>query len=103
TGDARTHIYRPSLHAALPISRLFIYHTEAQEKDPAKREALSEQAKIMMSRLWRGITIPSAILTLIFGALTLYHFGYWNNMPKWLDRKSTRLKSRHVKISYAII
>jgi putative membrane protein len=66
------------------MPRLFIYHTEAQEKEPLKKEALSEQFKIMMSRLWKGITIPSAILTLIFGPLTLFKFGYWYHMPSWL-------------------
>lgn len=66
------------------MPRLFIYHTEAQEKEQHKKEVLSEEFKIMMTRLWRGITIPSAILTLIFGPLTLYKFGYWYNMPNWL-------------------
>lgn len=54
------------------IIRLFIYHTEALEKDPVKKEILSTQYKIMSKRLWLGITWPSMILTIIFG-LSLLH------------------------------
>lgn len=54
------------------IVRLFIYHTEAMEKDPVKKEILSDQFKIMSKRLWLGITWPSMILTIIFGGLLIY-------------------------------
>jgi len=68
--------------------RLFIYNTEANEKPAAVKEALQQQFGIMMSRLWYGITWPSALLTLVFGLLVLFNGG-WNNivfMPagKWL-------------------
>ncbi len=38
----------------------------------------------MISRLWWGITWPSAILTLIFGTWVMYAFGYFNGAPDWL-------------------
>ena len=53
------------------IVRLFIYHTEAQDKPLAERLALSNQFKIMQKRLWYGITWPSAFLVLIFGGSML--------------------------------
>ncbi|HTF80988.1 MAG TPA: CopD family protein [Cytophagales bacterium] len=58
------------------IYRLFIYHREAQDRSEAERTILSAQFKIMQSRLWYGITWPSAILTLILG-LTLAFSGNW--------------------------
>ncbi len=58
------------------IYRLFIYHREAQDKTEAERTILSEQFKIMQSRLWFGITWPSAIITLGLG-LTLAFSGNW--------------------------
>lgn len=67
------------------MPRLFIYHTEAQDNASEEAKiALSEQFKVMMGRLWRGITIPSAILTLIFGPWVLFAIGYQNGMPHWL-------------------
>ena len=57
--------------------RLLIYNAEAQSgKDEAIRQALTTQYLLMMKRLWFGITVPSAVLTLILGSLTL-HFGNW--------------------------
>lgn len=58
------------------MPRLFIYNTEAGSKEDAAKNALREQFKIMMKRLWIGITWPSAILTLIFGSILLLSPGY---------------------------
>lgn len=66
------------------IPRLFIYNTEANQKDPAVKAALQEQFGIMMKRLWYGITWPSAILTLIFGPWTWYLYSTFNVLPQWL-------------------
>lgn len=63
------------------IVRLFVYHTEAQAEEEPRRSILQEQYKIMMKRLWFGITWPSAILTLIFGPWTLYIYG---SIPGWM-------------------
>src|ERR1035441_1745460 len=49
------------------IPRLFIYHTEAQEKPEPEKTILSNQFKIMTKRLWYGITWPSMVLTYILG------------------------------------
>ena len=61
------------------MPRLFVYNTEAESKpEPAKR-ILHEQFEMMMKRLWYGITIPSAVLTLILGPAVMFHDG-WNKI-----------------------
>jgi putative membrane protein len=63
------------------IVRLFIYNTEAAEKTGQEREILLSQFRIMIRRLWIGITWPSAILTLIFGPWIWIMMG---STPHWL-------------------
>jgi putative membrane protein len=63
------------------IVRLFIYNTEAQEKEAVEKQILSRQLNIMINRLWLIITWPSAILTLIFGSWMAYLYG---SVPTWL-------------------
>jgi putative membrane protein len=63
------------------IVRLFIYNTEAAEKSNPEREVLLAQFRIMIRRLWLGITWPSAILTLIFGPWVWIMIG---STPDWL-------------------
>jgi protoporphyrinogen IX oxidase len=66
------------------IVRLFIYNTEAQEKNDVERDILTPQFSLMIKRLWLGITYPSAILTLIFGSTLWYLLGI---TPDWLVLK----------------
>lgn len=54
------------------MPRLFIYNTEAGDKEETVKIALREQFAIMMKRLWFGITWPSAVITLIFGLSLLF-------------------------------
>lgn len=61
------------------MPRLFIYATEAGEKNAAERDILRAQFSIMMKRLWFGITWPSAILTLVFG-ITVMLVGDWDKI-----------------------
>ena len=63
------------------MPRLFIYNTEANEKSVEVQTILHEQFKIMMKRLWYGITMPSAILTIIFGPWMWIMLGA---LPQWL-------------------
>ena len=55
------------------MPRLFIYNVEANSKPAAIKTALQDQFKIMMKRLWYGITWPSAIITLIMGIWVLVY------------------------------
>ena len=63
------------------IVRLFVYNTEAGEKDEPEKSILRKHFTIMIKRLWFGITWPSAILTLIFGPLMWWQLGV---LPGWL-------------------
>jgi putative membrane protein len=68
------------------IVRLFIYHTEAQEKPEMERKILSDQFEIMERRLWNVITIPSMILTVAAGITMLYLVPDWLKQP-WMQIK----------------
>lgn len=63
------------------IVRLFVYSAEANAKPEPEKSILLKQFSIMQKRLWYGITWPSAIITLIFGAWLWYLFG---SLPTWL-------------------
>ncbi len=54
------------------IVRLFIYHTEAEQKVEPEKSILQNQYKLMERRLWNGITWPSMILTLILGPCVVF-------------------------------
>lgn len=58
------------------IVRLFIYNTEANEKAEPEKSILQNQFRIMMKRLWLGITLPSSVLTLILGPTILFIYGW---------------------------
>lgn len=51
--------------------RLFIYHTEAQEKPEPNRKILSDQFEIMERKLWYIITVPSMLFVLAAGTAML--------------------------------
>jgi putative membrane protein len=64
--------------------RLFVYHTEANGRPEPEKSILQHQFRLMIRRLWLGITWPSAILTLIFGPWMMILLG---GMPTWLAIK----------------
>lgn len=66
------------------IVRLFVYHAEAAERPEPEKSILQQQFRLMIRRLWMGITWPSAILTLIFGPWMMILFG---SVPTWLAIK----------------
>lgn len=53
------------------IVRLFIYHVEAENKEPHAKAILQDQFKLMQWRLWYIIGWPAMILTTLFGTLML--------------------------------
>jgi putative membrane protein len=61
--------------------RLYIYNTEAEGKPEPERTILHRQFEKMIRNLWKIITWPSAILTLIFGPWMWILMG---SMPTWL-------------------
>ena len=74
------------------IVRLFIYHTEAQEKPEPDRTILSRQFEIMERRLWNVITVPSMVLTVAAGITMLCLFPAWLQQP-WM----------HIKLTFVVL
>jgi protoporphyrinogen IX oxidase len=76
------------------IPRLFVYITEAHEKPEPEKSILLAQFKMMSSRLWYGITWPSAIITLGIGTALII------NQPEWLQQGFMHIKLTLVFLLY---
>jgi len=85
-------LYLKSLHIIFVITwfaglfyivRLFIYHTEANSKPEPERSILINHFKGAEKRLLFGITMPSMILTYIFGLWMAFDM-FGTDFPKWL-------------------
>lgn len=74
------------------MPRLFVYIIESHGKPEPERSILLSQLKMMASRLWYGITWPSAIITLGMGTALLV------NQPEWLEHGFM-----HVKLTLVIL
>jgi putative membrane protein len=68
------------------IVRLFIYHTEAQQKQEPDRRILSAQFEIMERKLWYIIATPSMYLVIIAGITMVCLAPGWLQQP-WLQIK----------------
>jgi len=53
------------------LVRLFVYHVEAEQKPQPERDILKKQFNIMEWKLYRIITNPAMIITVIFGSAML--------------------------------
>ncbi len=76
------------------MPRLLIYMTEALSKNEPERSILVRQLTIMASRLWYGITWPSAVITFVLGASLII------NNPGWLRHGYMHLKLLLVVLLY---
>lgn len=74
------------------IVRLFIYHTEAQQKSEVEKTILSTQFIEMEKKLWWIITTPAMILTVIFGIWMLIMNPILLKMP-WM----------HIKLGFVVL
>jgi putative membrane protein len=77
------------------MPRLFIYHIEAGAKPQAERTVLSDQFRIMESRLWYIITWPAAVLCTLFALWLL-----WIN-PALLQQGWMHLKLGFIALLFA--
>ena len=68
------------------MPRLFVYIIEAHDKNEPEKSILLKQLNMMASRLWYGITWPSAIITLLMGAALIL------NQPSWLEQGFMHIK-----------
>lgn len=76
------------------MPRLLIYMREAYDKTEPEKSILLKNFTLMASRLWFGITWPSAIITLIMGTTMLI------NQPHWLQLGFMHLKLTLVFLLY---
>lgn len=74
------------------IVRLFIYHTEAQDKPEPEKSILSRQFEVMERRLWNVIAIPSMYIVLACGIAMLILVPGWLKQP-WM----------HIKLSFVLL
>lgn len=74
------------------MPRLLIYMREAFDKTEPEKSILLKNFTTMASRLWFGITWPSAIITLGMGTAMLM------NQPEWLQ-----LSFMHLKLSLVFL
>ena len=90
-----TYLHFKALHIIFVVSwfaglfympRLFVYHTEANEKQSPEREILLSQFTKMEKLLWNAIMTPACWLALICGTVMLYL------NPALLDQDWMRLK-----------
>jgi putative membrane protein len=68
------------------IVRLFVYQTEANDKEEPEKSILVNQFKLMSKRLWYGITWPSLILIVGFASWMLWE------QPVFLKQSFMHLK-----------
>ncbi len=75
------YLYLKSLHLIFVVSwmaglfyivRLFIYHTEANQRPEVERNILQKQFEVMESKLWNIITTPAMVLAVLTGLGMLY-------------------------------
>src|SRR5688572_8979705 len=76
------------------MPRLFVYMVEAHQKNEPEKSILLRQFKMMASRLWFGITWPSAVITLGMGTAILIH------QPFWLQQGFMHIKLTLVALLY---
>ena len=67
--------------------RLFIYHTEALEKEEPERSILHKQFSFMEERLWNIITVPAVILMVLSGIYMFYAMQWVYFTQGWMHVK----------------
>ena len=67
--------------------RLFIYHTEALEKEDPERSILHKQFSFMEERLWNIITVPALILMVLSGIYMFYAMQWVYFTQGWMHVK----------------
>jgi putative membrane protein len=73
---AKLHLFSKGMHVVGFVSwfaglfylvRLFAYHVESTHKPEPDRAVLHAQFMLMERRLWKVITVPAMVVTLLFG------------------------------------
>ena len=69
----------------LYLPRLFVYHAQAED------QVSKDRFKIMERKLYRGIIMPSTLLTLIFGGWYAAYYWSWLQQAGWFHAKLTMI------------
>ncbi|RYE07874.1 MAG: protoporphyrinogen oxidase HemJ [Sphingobacteriaceae bacterium] len=94
------YLYLKAIHIIFVVSwmaglfyvvRLFIYHTEAQDRPEIEKKVLSDQFQIIEKKLFNIITTPAMILTLLAG-ISMVYINPFLLKQSWL----------HVKLSFVL-
>jgi len=72
--------------------RLFIYHTEANDRPEVERDILQREFTKIENRLWNIITTPAMVLTVLAG-ISMIAVRPWLLSLPWL----------HVKLSFVVL
>lgn len=95
------YLYLKAIHIIFVVSwmaglfyvvRLFIYHTEAQDRVEVEKKVLSDQFEIIEKKLFNIITTPAMILTLLAGIAMVYINSEFLLKQSWL----------HVKLGFVL-
>lgn len=98
-----TSLYLKAIHIIFVVTwfaglfympRLFVYTIEAHGKSEPEKSILLKQLSMMASRLWFGITWPSAVITLVIGTSLIV------NQPGWLQQGFMHIKLTLVFLLY---
>lgn len=90
-----TSLYLKAVHIIFVVTwfaglfympRLFVYILESHKRPEPEKSILLKQLNMMASRLWYGITWPSAIITLGMGTAMIIH------QPEWLQHSFMHIK-----------
>ncbi len=76
------------------MPRLLVYLIESHQKDEPERSILLKQLTMMATRLWYGITWPSAVITFGMGTALIV------NQPEWLQHGFMHIKLTLVFLLY---
>ena len=63
------------------LPRLYVYHADAKD------DASNQRFKIMERKLYRGIMTPSAVLSIIFGAIVYSYNPVYYSSSAWMHAK----------------
>src|SRR5690606_40190604 len=99
---ATTQSYMLSLHDALPISMLPVFGGISGSTRMTCRGAAGSRPRSRRPALGASFMRLSSLFGLAEGLLPVFRFRQPFSRRRQPDRKSTRLNSSHVKISYAV-
>lgn len=70
------------------LVRMFVYHTEAYDKEQPEQDILRKQLHMMETKVYKIICTPGMLLTWICGIMMIIDYGMdWFRVNSWLHVK----------------